>query len=104
MQTEMLVGRSFQVWDYSPSLSRLLIRSPRRNDAELNVDIIFMGVDYINLRTMLGEISISTEEATDKNHRLFLLQSAEGLWTVDAFACSIVVSDTDIFESPLNKL
>jgi hypothetical protein len=105
MEMEKLAGRSFQVWDYSPSLQRLLIRSPRRNEREPNIDIIFMGVDYFDLRTLLGEISsIQTEEVREKNHQKYLLETAEGLHTVEAFACSIETSDTDIFESPLEKL
>ena len=58
----------------------------------------------MDVKTILGEISVRTEEAEDKTYHKFLLESAEGLYTVEAVSCSITTSDTDIFESPLNKI
>jgi hypothetical protein len=102
-EKQLLAGRRFQVWDYSPSFSRLLIRSPRFEEGELNIDIIFWGVDFMNIASLLGEISIDIEEI-DAKHKRFLVYSKGQIYTIVGVACKIMASDTEIFESPLDKI
>jgi hypothetical protein len=104
LNSDQWLGRRFQLWDYSPSLSRLLIRSPRRGDHQLNIDIVFLGVDYLSLRPILREIFIEVEDTPDKNTKKFLIKSVDETYVVIASNCVVSYSDTDIFDSPLNKL
>ena len=100
---QLLVGRRFQLWDYSPSFSRLLIRSPQTEQNPLNIDIIFWGVKQLNLIPHLGEISIQIEEI-DTQYKKFLIYSQDQIYTIKAVNYKIMTSDMEIFDSPLNKI
>jgi hypothetical protein len=41
--------RRFQFWEFFVSHSQLLIRSPKETSADLNIDIVFRGVQYLSL-------------------------------------------------------
>ncbi len=101
---EDLRGRLFQLWDYSPSLQRLLIRSPRKDETEVNLDIIFWGVKYINLITNLGEISIQIGDKINETASKFIIRTSDQQYIVEATTYKVIVSDTDIFDSPLDKI
>lgn len=101
---EDLTGRSFRLWDYSPSLSRLLIRSPRRDQNDYNVDIIFFGVVSLHLDTLIGEISIEAERLANPTYQRFHLRSKSEVSWVEAVSYVIQRSYTDYLESPLNTL
>jgi hypothetical protein len=100
---QLLVGRRFQLWDYSPSFSRLLIRSPQTEQNPLNIDIIFWGVDYLNIASHLGEITMQIEEIDDR-HKKFLIHSNGQTYTIEAKLYKIMTSDMEIFDSPLNTI
>jgi hypothetical protein len=53
--------RQFRVFDYSPSHSQLLIRSSINKDYQTNIDIIFFGVEYIQINLFLNGISIDND-------------------------------------------
>ena len=58
-------GRVFKFWEYSPTHSSLLIRSPSiGHDGEINIDIIFKGVTY--LRIPSGFLSPQIWECTEE--------------------------------------
>lgn len=58
-------SRAFRLWDYSVSHSSLLIRSPKDSANLTNVDLVFVGVEYVRLPATLGTISLSTASASD---------------------------------------
>lgn len=99
-----LTGRSFKLWDYSPSLSRLLIRSLRRNEDDYNVDVIFSGVVRLEIDSFIGEITIDSENTDNPTYQRFMLRTASRIHIIEAVSCSVVLSHTDIFESPLDTL
>jgi hypothetical protein len=39
--------RRFQLWEYRVSHGSLLIRSPKGPDAEMNIDLVFSGVEFV---------------------------------------------------------
>lgn len=98
------MNKRFQLWDFSPSLNRLLLRSPRKSEDELNVDIIFHGVKQLNIPTMLENISIQSEELDDGAYSIFSIESKGTVYTIEAVGYSISNSNTDIFTSPLETL
>lgn len=58
-------SRAFRLWDYSVSHSSLLIRSPKDSANPTNVDLVFVGVEYVRLPVTLGRFSVSTASASD---------------------------------------
>jgi hypothetical protein len=64
--TNMIVGdfskRNFQVWAASPSLARLVLRSPGTLEGRLNIDICFRGVAYLEIPWHLDGPVISKPE------------------------------------------
>lgn len=50
--------RAFQIWEYRVSHAQLLIRSPKSDSNETNVDIAFAGVEYLKIPTILKNFSI----------------------------------------------
>ena len=102
MNHELLMGRKFKVWDYSPSFSRLLIRSPRFGDSQVNIDIVFWGVDHLELDTSLGEISLDVEVLEEKpSTKRITITSPNGKFMIVATNYPIFESDTDMFDSPI---
>jgi hypothetical protein len=59
--------RLFQIWDFHTSFARLLIRSNKRDD-EQTIDVVFVGVFYIDAPSELDglEITDPTPEELDR--------------------------------------
>jgi hypothetical protein len=110
--------RDFKVWEYHVSHGQLLIRSPKApaTDASperhTNVDLVFLGVEYISLPRLLRGVMLDRASADD----LRLLEATLGTAPAPAsvrmlvsggrrfavVAASVTVSenDWDIFDSP----
>lgn len=58
-------GRLFQLWRYQVSHGCLLIRSPKDADHPRNVDIVFAGVDYVELPRLLPDLEIAEPTEAD---------------------------------------
>jgi hypothetical protein len=66
--TELLATRRFELWAYTVSLGRLLLRNFRLPDGSLagtNVDLLFVGVSYIELPVALQGIAIASADDAD---------------------------------------
>jgi hypothetical protein len=59
--------RSFQVWDYWVSHAQLLVRSPSDIYHARNIDLMFVGVQYVELPTILPDLALV--EATPEEQR-----------------------------------
>lgn len=57
--------RRFQVWEYRVSHGSLLVRSPKGPQAEKNVDLVFVGVDYMALPRVLRGVAL--DHGTDED-------------------------------------
>lgn len=100
-----LYDRTFKLWDYSPSFNRLLLRSPQNQHNGFNLDIIFYGVQYLDIASLVSEVEIIEEDIVDDTtYRIFVLKTKQGDYKIQAASYKISQSDTDIFESPLSKL
>jgi len=103
--------RRFQLWEYRVSHGSLLVRSPKSADSAHNVDVVFVGVDYLAVPRVLEGVTIERGLEDDREllngtvgevdpDRLFVLISAGRRHYVVAVACRVSESDTDIFDSP----
>ena len=105
-------GRSFQPWEYRVSHGQLLVRSPRQSGLTQNVDLIFAGVEYVDLPRHLLDLELSDATAEDVAHAAERLGRAVDGRKVTVLTCqgrrhlvvatAVVVreSEMDIFDSP----
>jgi hypothetical protein len=59
-----LDGREFEFWFYRVSHGELLLRSPKGHGSAVNVDLVFVGVEYVDLPRSLPELQL-VEPTTD---------------------------------------
>jgi hypothetical protein len=105
-------GRKFQFWQYSVSHGELLVRSPKDAAHPRNADIMFAGVEYVDLPRFLADLEVdepSDEDLARAEERLgkpvgrqsvVVLKSQGRHYLVVAAAAKAVASDMDIFDSP----
>lgn len=107
--TPRIDDRDFQVWEYQVSHGQLLVRSPRSPSRSTNVDIVFLGVEYMSLpRSLRGGLTV--EPATEDDLRglatphagdhAWVLTSGGRRFVVVAGSVTISENDGDIFDSP----
>lgn len=94
--------RYFQLWDFSPSHGRLLIRSPQSLENSVNVDIIFFGVETIFLTPHMGEIHSIKRDYHDEIHGKFNIEASRASGWVVAANYTLLESSMDIFDSSLD--
>jgi hypothetical protein len=107
-------GREFQFWEYRVSHGQVLLRSPKSPTQKVNVDILFAGVEYVDLPRHLPDLEIddATEGdiafAADRLGKLVdtkaitVVKTGSRRHVVVAVAVKVMESDMDIFESPLS--
>ncbi len=105
--------REFQVWDYTVSHQQILIRSPSTPEVRGNVDLIFLGVEYLGIPSSfhgLGLDVASPEESAEVKRSLsggwegsgvYTLVSEGRRYSLVAAAFRVYENDLDIFESTL---
>lgn len=108
----MFAGRKFQFWQYSVSHGELLIRSPKDAAHPRNADIVFVGVEYVDLPRFLLDVEIrepADEDVARAEERLgkpvqrqsvVVLKSQGRHYLVVAGVAKAVETDMDIFDSP----
>jgi hypothetical protein len=112
--TQEFFNRSFQMWEYDVSHQQLLLRSPKADDHPTNVDVAFVGVNYINLPTFIAQLSIvePDESEIQFSHRfirgdyipkVYVLKSQESRYLVIAATMKVFENTLDIFESSLES-
>lgn len=50
--------RTFKFWDYNVSHKQALIRSPRSSSDATNIDLVFLGVEFMSVPTMMNGINL----------------------------------------------
>jgi hypothetical protein len=105
--------RRFQLWEYRVSHGSLLIRSPKGPDAEMNIDLVFSGVEFVACpRTLRGlelvEVTSDDIKRVDAEFgpvvapdHVFVLLSGGARHMVIASSCRVSENLDDIFDSPL---
>ena len=59
----------FQLWTYSVSHGKLLLRSTRSADRDSQIDVLFVDVIYVSIPTVFNDLKLSWEGGGfDENH------------------------------------
>jgi len=106
--------RPFRVWDYLVSHDQLLLRSPKIKGYKKNIDIVFFGVTYIQLHTVLSGVNIreicpSDSEVDDsikqhlshESNKLFEVLSSNERYLIIAAFVRVFENDLEFRESSL---
>jgi hypothetical protein len=120
LASDLLPNRDFQFWDFTPSHSMLLLRSPRNLLHTFNVDIIFENVNEVLLTQSLKKIykisRVGKEEYDNLNQSLYGLSVKPIKDDLYRLICEnntcyiqarnywIIVNELDIFESSIKKI
>jgi len=101
------------VWDHLVSLDQLLIRSAKSPEfPDENIDVIFMGVNYLNCPTHFAGLTLDMVEPGNvspdvpeeflqpETARLYRLKSQGQSYAIVAVACYVFTNTRDAFESP----
>jgi hypothetical protein len=60
-------NRVFEVWAYSVSHAKLLLRSTKSDEHATRIDLGFKNVRYIQLPTLLSDLSVHIDSVEDLN-------------------------------------
>lgn len=105
-------SRMFQTWQFRVSHGELLIRSPKGANHSTNIDLVFVGVEYMDLPRHLGEVEVHEPDEIDlsfirerlrkqdSSDKIFVLTSDSRRYRVVAAALKISENELGIFESP----
>lgn len=108
----IFAGRKFQLWQYRVSHGELLIRSPKNGGNRRNMDLMFVGVEYVDLPRFLPDLEVDDpldEDLSRAQERLgkpierpsvVVLKSQGRRYIVVAAAVKATESDMEIFDSP----
>lgn len=109
-----LDDRTFKLWDYNVSHNQMLLRSPKTSTLPTNIDIVFVGVEYLELPTKIEGLTLVQPDAADRQRvvalgelahgsEIFAIQARDCRHLVVAAAMRIYENDLDIFESSLEQ-
>ena len=97
--------RDFQLWDYTVGHAQMLLRSPASIDEPFNIDIVFLGVEKLDIPTRMAGLTMMRPEPLARDDGgpkdLFRLTSAGKEFSVIAAAFRIYKNQHDLMESSL---
>lgn len=105
--------RTFRLWQFLVSHNQLLIRSPRSSVHCSNIDIVFWGVEYVEMPshlkgvTMTANTTLEIEKAetligkSDETSSVFVIESESRKFLIIAGGFKVLRNNLDIFESSL---
>lgn len=105
-------NRRFQIWFYSVSLGKLLLRSV---DQDKNIDIYFMDLKYLELPGVLNGITILEPQPEDieylsaktnvKNQKItVLLSEGKRYYVVSGVKAKVMENHLEMFELPFEDV
>jgi hypothetical protein len=106
------IGRRFQFWQYRVSHGELLVRSPKDAAHPRNVDVMFVGVEYVDLPRFLPDLEVDEPNDDDvaraeerlgkpvERQWVVVLKSQGRRFVVVAAAVQAVESEMEIFDTP----
>ena len=107
--------RKFQFWHYRVSHGELLVRSPKGINESKNIDVIFQGVEYVELPRFLPKMVVGKSNNTDLHYisskldksidlsKVFVLLSEQKRFYVVASIMKIDENEFDMFELPFTE-
>ncbi len=110
--------RDFQFWAYRVSFGLALIRSPSKGEGDHNVDLVFYGVKYLSLPSVLGNIQVAIahgEEAENlrallrpefraDGNEAFVIEEGSRKHYVLAAGCDLYENWGDLFDDTLQRI
>ena len=108
----MKSSRHFETWAFRVSHGELLVRSPKAGPGQKNLDLVFVGVEYLSLPRLLDGLEVVA--ATDEDRaevaqalgshqpggQVFVLRSQGVRHRVFASHLQVLETDLDLFETP----
>jgi hypothetical protein len=110
---EKITGRAFQLWEYRVSHQQLLIRSPKTDKFNKNIDVIFRGVKLMDIITSLDEVKFEKPQKNDfqslnpiwfkddSPYELYILASENRRNKIVAVGIQVIENNLDLFETSL---
>src|SRR5262249_34912827 len=107
--------RRFRIWDFNVSHDQLLLRSPKSAEAPKNLDVAFVGVEYIELPTKMKDLAIVVPGDDDirraetvlgtsvPKSQVFTIESGHRRYLVVAAAMKAFENDLEVLESSLER-
>jgi hypothetical protein len=93
----------FQVWEFRVSHSQLLIRSPRSSEAPKNIDVVFVGVAFMEVPDIFRGLSVREGDSSQKGHIVYVLTSQGQQYRIVAAGATVIENELDLFESSLES-
>jgi len=105
-------GRRFQLWLYKVSHGSLLVRSPKGPDVGTNVDLMFAGVEFVELPRHLRGVEFDHGSSDDVRRaedaighavdpgRVFVLRTDGRRHVVVAAGFEVREHEDDLFSDP----
>lgn len=106
----------FMLLDYSRSHTQLLIRSKKNKYKEYNTDIIFKGVYFISMPSLINGIAISVIDPgviadyveifglkNDQGYKIFSLSNTKQQYFINASSFGVFQNKLDILETSLGR-
>jgi len=105
-------NRKFQFWEYKVSHGSLLLRSPKDMENDVNIDLMFAGVEFVSLPRHMKGIALehgalADVEAVSKSHghrekggNVFVIVSGGRRYFVISATCQVAETEMDIFDTP----
>ena len=109
----MKSDRRFQVWEYQMSHGMLLVRSSRSPEQATNIDLLFVGVEYMDLPSSMDGLELDAPTTIELSHlaartgkpiaapAVTMLVTGGGRFTVVGTTITVSENDWDIFASPI---
>jgi hypothetical protein len=106
---------TFRVWDFRVSHDQLLVRSPKNAQESKNIDIAFVGVEYMDLPTKMRDLVLNevghddlrkAEDALGRvvpKDQVFAIRANNRNYLVVAAAMKVFENDLEVFESSLES-
>ncbi len=107
--------REFRLWDFRVSHDQLLLRSAKTDTFPTNIDIAFVGVEYIELPTRIESPTICPPAEADveraqlalgrniPSDQIFVVEAGNSRYLVVAAAMKASENDLDFMESSLER-
>ena len=112
----LLKGRKFQLWEYRVGHGSLLVRSPKDSEHPTNVDVICMGVEYLELPRFMADLSIEQANPDEvsrartvlmdrfrKTERTRIFAAAGNRFLVVSISLSVSENKDGFWESPFDS-
>jgi len=109
------LNRNFRFWDFRVSHDQLLLRSAKNATTPRNVDVAFVGVEYVELPTKIRDLCLCDATAEDyakaqdrlgrtvPNSQVYVVETEGRRYLVVAAAVKVFENDLEIFESSLER-